>query len=159
MAILYAINGMKSKGRVCFEIDHCDELILRDRRFRYWKNCVWVYVYSPSGYKQIPLTHYMLGKPPLGFVIDHINGNSLDNRRVNLRPATPRQNTWNSRKKSNGVESRFKGVSRNGTGWTARIRVHGKTKCLGTFESPEMAAIAYERAAADLQGEFKRDAE
>ena len=45
------------------------------------------------------------------------------------------------------MSSGFYGVSRNGRRWQARITIGGKTRCLGTFDSPEAAAAVYNRAA------------
>ena len=60
----------------------------------------------------LKMHHAILGKPPQGYVVDHINGNRLDNRRCNLRFVTHQQNAFNTRKHrvENGT-SRFKGVS------------------------------------------------
>lgn len=88
--------------------------------------------------------------------LDHINGNRLDNRRSNLRPATCSQNLCN-RGPRRGSESGLKGVSRNGRiGWAAVIKANGIKKYLGTFRTPEAAADAYNAAANELHGEFAR---
>jgi AP2 domain./HNH endonuclease. len=94
--------------------------------------------------------------------VDHINGNGLDNRRTNLRPANRKQNTRNSSKRrraSNGSvpTSRFKGVGLHAASglWRARIRVgDGKTVSLGYFTDEQAAARAYDEAARRLHGEF-----
>ena len=58
--------------------------------------------------------HRLIMKPPTGMVVDHINGNGLDNRRVNLRICTQRQNNWNHRRrKQENASSRFIGVHRD----------------------------------------------
>lgn len=86
---------------------------------------------------------------------DHINHNTLDNRRSNLRSATVRQNAQNRRKRADSA-ARFKGVriSPNGLRWTAGITVDGKFRHLGTFLSDEDAALAYDAAALEHFGEF-----
>ena len=87
--------------------------------------------------------------------VDHRNRNGLDNRRVNLRPAAQWQNNANTKLRSNST-SGFKGVSfKKARGyWIAQIRLHGKTRHLGCFATPEEAAVAYDVAALELFGEF-----
>lgn len=91
---------------------------------------------------------------------DHINGDRLDNRLANLRPATHRENCCNMGKKSFKKEtaSRFKGVSwskRRGM-WRARVRLRGKEREIGCFALEEDAARAYDTAAREWHGEFAR---
>ncbi len=97
--------------------------------------------------------HRFLMNAPNGWV-DHRNHDGLDNRRANLRIATPSQNIANSRKHGTTTSSRYKGVSlfkRTGQ-WTAQI---GKPKRhLGYFATEESAALAYDRAAIEVWGEF-----
>lgn len=89
--------------------------------------------------------------------VDHINRNTLDNRRSNLRIATRSQNQHN-RGKSRNNTSGFKGVSflKNSNRWIARISIEKQNKFLGRFMTAEEAHQAYERAAALYHGEFAR---
>lgn len=86
---------------------------------------------------------------------DHINGDGLDNRRENLRPANKVENARNQAKIP-GCTSRFKGVDRRPYGrWRARIRPEsGVHVHLGNFVDEAAAARAYDRAARELFGEF-----
>ena len=87
-------------------------------------------------------------------MVDHRNGDGLDNRRQNLRPATYSQNSANRGMQSNN-QSGFKGVTRTPWGrWKAQIRKDGRDFYLGVFAEPEVAARAYDVAALDLFGEF-----
>jgi hypothetical protein len=93
-----------------------------------------------------------------GKSIDHINHNGLDNRRSNVRVCTPSQNAANSRKSKSPdkYKSKYKGVSKrsdNGR-WFAYLRVNYKQKKLGTFDSEEEAAFAYDAAAKEVWGEY-----
>lgn len=94
-----------------------------------------------------------------GEVVDHIDGDSLNNCRSNLRLATHQQNTRNRCRHKNN-KSGFKGVykdSRSGRrGWRAQITLDGKIIRLGTFKTPELAHQAYCEAAVRLHGEFAR---
>jgi len=85
--------------------------------------------------------------------VDHVNGNGLDNRRVNLRLCTNRQNAQNRR----GVRGKcsFKGVRPDGNRWRSRIRSgDGVETHLGMFSTAEGAARAYDRAAVEQFGAF-----
>lgn len=87
--------------------------------------------------------------------VDHINGNGLDNRRVNLRLATRFNQVWNTRRrKDNSVG--FKGVYKHGNKYRAVIQCNNCRKRLGTFDTPESAHKAYCKAAHELHGEFAR---
>lgn len=109
-------------------------------------------VYARRG-KMAPyaLHSYLLGEN----LLDHINGNGLDNRRRNLRPATAAQNQWNARKPE-GSRSRFKGVDQRSGLWRARIAANGKRVDLGYYKTEIEAARAYRIAARRMHGEFAR---
>lgn len=89
--------------------------------------------------------------------IDHINGNSLDNRLANLRLANQSQNTANGKLRSD-CASGFKGVTKYRSRWVATIRVSGKKLHLGVFDTPEIAHEAYIVAAKKFHGQFARAA-
>ena len=88
-------------------------------------------------------------------IVDHINGDKLDNTRENLRLANKSQNNSN-RGKSNNNTSGYKGVywHKAGQKWGASIGVNNKNKHLGLFESIEKAVHAYNEAAIKYHGEF-----
>ncbi|MBX5206705.1 hypothetical protein [Rhizobium sp. NZLR11] len=92
-------------------------------------------------------------------LVDHENHNGLDNRRPNLRVATPTTNQFNKRKQR-GKCSKFKGVrlhSRTIAGepyWRAAIGINGKETILGHFRDEVSAAKMYDEAATRLFGEF-----
>jgi hypothetical protein len=90
---------------------------------------------------------------------DHVDGDGLNNRRSNLRPATWAENMRNqrlSRKNTSGVKGVWWHKQRQK--WAAQIAVDGHKRSLGLFVSLQEAAqrVADERAAA--HGEFGRDA-
>lgn len=89
-------------------------------------------------------------------VLDHINGDTLDNRIVNLRDADLNQNSQNRRAVS---LSGYKGVQAEkstANPWKASIRVRGKLSHLGMFKTAEQAAEAYDAAALMHFGEFAK---
>jgi hypothetical protein len=92
-----------------------------------------------------------------GKIVDHINGDKLDNRRENLRVCTAGENSRNQKINKRNT-SGFKGVcfSKAGNKWMARIKVNWINKYLGLFDTPEQAHAAYCVAATALHGEFAR---
>lgn len=114
-----------------------------------------------GGYAKHGRLHYMhilvVGDVPNGMVVDHINGNTLDNRKRNLRIATISENTRNARKCDRHTTSQYKGVFRRENGsWVASIRVEGKQVKLGDFTSELTAAEAYDDAAIQCFGVFAK---
>jgi hypothetical protein len=91
---------------------------------------------------------------PAGFVIDHIDRNTLNNTRANLRLATTAQNNMN--KSSRGGSSKYKGIVYRARKklWLARITVNGKCKYIKSCKSEIDAAKAYDEAAQKYFGEF-----
>ena len=87
-------------------------------------------------------------------IVDHINMNSLDNRKENLRLATSQQNAGNMRKWRG--KYKYKGVRycNKANRWLASIVVNRKQIHLGTWMTEEQAARAYNEAAIDYRGEF-----
>ncbi len=78
-------------------------------------------------------------------VVDHINGLTLDNRKVNLRITTRQENKWNRGKPSNG-KNKYIGIVKSSRRWGARIGAgRGQHRWLGSFDTPEEAAIARDR--------------
>ncbi len=87
--------------------------------------------------------------------VDHANGNTLDNRRSNLRAATRSENNSNRQKFSSGTPaSKYKGVQFTHGKWAASIQKDKERKWLGYFKHEDSAAKAYDIAAKELHGEF-----
>jgi len=100
------------------------------------------------------LLHRIIMNAPDGKLVDHWDGNKLDNRRSNLRMCNNQQNIRNSKPRSG--TSNFKGVSKDGVRWIAKIKVDGVSIALGGYSAERDAALAYDRAALKHFGEFAR---
>jgi len=96
---------------------------------------------------------------PEGLFTDHINGDTLDNRKENLRVVTSKQNNHNSKLPSHNT-SGYKGVSEDKRNlknkWQAYITIDNKKKHLGYFSSKEDAARKYNEVAKEIFGEYAR---
>ena len=89
--------------------------------------------------------------------VDHVNGNTLDNRKSNLRIVSRSQNEWNRDKQKNNSTG-YKGITyvKRDKLFIARIRVYGKLIYLGGFKDKKRAAEAYNKGAKQYHGKFAR---
>lgn len=101
--------------------------------------------------------HRVILDAPIGSLVDHRNGDGLENRRNNLRLATCAGNNQNARIRRDNT-SGLKGASwhKRCKRWQATISIDGNLKHLGYFATPELAHAAYAKVAADMHGEFAR---
>ncbi len=105
--------------------------------------------------KTVFLHKEIFGAIAVGYVVDHINGNVLDNRMCNLRLATKQQNTQNNEAGRKGT-SKYPGVSwyKKLGKWRAAISIKNTKKHLGYFQCELEAARAVKKAALKQYGEF-----
>jgi hypothetical protein len=100
---------------------------------------------------------YHNGDIPDGMLVDHVDGNKVNNRIENLRLATKSQNNHNSKIHSNntsGIKGIFRDKSRNK--WRAQLAINGKIKSVGSFDTIEEAEAAVIAARNNLHGDFAR---
>lgn len=117
------------------------------------KNGTKIYAVRNDMGRRIYLHRLIFGSTEL---VDHIDKNSLNNRRKNLRSANKQTNAINSDKMKTKTTSRFKGVhwAAQISRWRAKLSVNGKNISLGCFSSEEEAADAYKNATKKLYGSF-----
>ncbi len=109
-----------------------------------------------GGKKRNICTHREIMNPPPGLMVDHIDGDGLNNQRSNLRICTNAENSKN-RIQSRTSKRRFKGVrNTRGSKFNARIKVDFKEIHLGHFDTEEEAALAYNAAAIKYFGAFAK---
>lgn len=99
--------------------------------------------------------HRLIIYTRVGLLVDHKNGNGLDNRKENLRICTRSQNLMNRDATRKNIYG-YKGVESNNGRFSARIKVDGKRHYLGTFATPKEAAVAYNEGALKYHGEFAK---
>ncbi|UUT18437.1 AP2 domain-containing protein [Bacillus velezensis] len=111
-----------------------------------------------KGKKTTVKMHRLITGAKIGEVVDHINGDPADNRKINLRITTQSQNTKNVTTRRRNNASGYKGVSwdRKKKKWMAKITVNYRAIYLGRHESKVDAAKAYNEAAIKYFGEFAR---
>lgn len=153
------LGGKKAAGRVALVDDEDYELAMQ----RSW----FVHEQVNSGKMRGPyvVTGRLAGAPPTRLhclimgraYVDHVNHNTLDNRRENLRLATVAQNMHN-RIPNARSKSPYKGVSWHPVNhnWVAVISYDRKKHHLGCFRDDVEAALVYDAAAREFHGEFAR---
>lgn len=100
------------------------------------------------------LMHRLIMQPAAGMVVDHLNGDGLDNRRSNLRVVTRRENMLNLGSATRASRSGIRGVIQEKSGsWRAQIKNFGRPICIGRFKSKEEARAAWIDYARHLWGD------
>ena len=155
------LYGDKAAGRVALVDDQDYELVSARRWYLYeryreeGKRIHGPYanrtVHSNGRSRTFGMHVVIMGRP----YIDHVNHNGLDNRRVNLRPASGSQNQHNTRPYI-GTSSQYKGVywKKSSRRWVAQIAIDCRRMHLGSFSDEIAAACAYDDAALTAWGEF-----
>lgn len=145
--------------RLLAKVDEGDAWLVQGRKWTFVKNGHCLYAASPcsDGSTKAVMMHRLLLSPREGEVVDHRNGDGLDNRRANLRVCTHANNLWNSRKHCKSSSS-YKGVhwSNKQQRWIAKITVNGRRIYGASTKSEVEAAKVYDQMALRYFGEFAR---
>lgn len=119
------------------------------------------YVKDSLGKQSCIRLHRVITDAPDNLVVDHINHNTLDNTKNNLRLASVAQNGGNRQANSTSKTSKYKGVKDTNCAthsrikkWRANIQFHKKIISCGFYYTELCAALAYNKKASELFGEF-----
>ena len=146
-----------TKGKVAL-VDDEDFEVLSKRSWRlgYYNHPI---TYDLDCPRKTVLMHRVIMNAKKGEIIDHIDGNPLNNTRANLRFCTHAENMRNQKKPKNNT-SGYKGVHLNKNKkvkkWKAEIGYNKKLIFLGYFMTPEDAARSWDAAAKMIHGAFAR---
>lgn len=137
--------------------DEQDVPLIECRRWFAESNRMTRYVVSRLHHQPRTQMHRLIMQPPPDMVVDHIDGDGLNNRRENLRICTPAQN------RQNLIRAKFNPHGYRGVTWckarnrfVAQIRHNNRIIYLGMFRAVEDAAMAYDEAARRIRGPFAR---
>lgn len=146
MTKLIYLHGKSGKRATIVD----DERYLELYRLKPYYSNGYAYVWKDG--KQVPVQNYVLGVVGM---VDHINGNSLDNRFENLRKVEIQDNNKNKVRYANNTSGHTGVTNRNGK-WQARININGKEVALGTYVDKQDAIDAYSAAADTYFKEYRR---
>lgn len=149
IAFVQLTRGMEA----VIDAEDIDIVNIRNWRIENFNN---MYAVAKIDKKRVYM-HRLILSAMSGFVVDHIDGDTLNNRRSNLRIASTTENARNCKVQRNNT-SGVKGVCWNKArgAWAARIKVSGKNIHLGYFSDLNDAAASYAKGSAMYHGEFGR---
>ncbi|MEK3887311.1 HNH endonuclease [Bacillus sp. FSL K6-3431] len=147
------LTGKHGLGKIA-KVDKEDYPVLSKYKWFYSGRYVRTNVGTDLGFEKYSM-HRMIMNPNPEQVVDHINGNSLDNRRENLRICTQKENSQNRNIATNS-SSGLKGASYSKfhRKWVAYITIDNVRKHIGYFLTKEEAAKAYDYYANKYFGEY-----
>lgn len=138
-------------------VDDEDFIILKNMKWYVSKQCgpsFRFYAYTFLNGSPKHMQRFLLNDPK-GYLVDHKDGNSLNNQKMNLRVCTRAQNAHNSKMQISNT-SGFKGVyfSKQKQKWHSIVKIQGRIKHLGFFDNKIEAAKAYDKGSLQYHGEF-----
>jgi len=144
---------IKTKSGYEILIDDDDYRLVSQYKWHVYKDRNIYYATSKSNGARIKMHRLILNAQP-GEIVDHIDGNGLNNQKSNLRICTVQENIRNM--KAILGKSKYKGVSfkKNMKKWQANIGFNYKMLFIGYFQTQEQAAAAYDEVARALFGDY-----
>lgn len=105
----------------------------------------------------LPMHRFILNAPD-GLLVDHVDGNGLNNTRANIRLCTYAQNAFNTRPRKNKATSKYRGVcwKKDANLWMVQIHANKKKERVLYFKTEVEAARAYDALAIRLHGAFAK---
>jgi hypothetical protein len=148
------VEKKKNKEHIVL-IDDDDYILISKYKLYYVKGRVFAnYLDNKHKHKNIYLHRLIMGLYIFDgdTIVDHINGNPLDNRKENLRIVYKGENNKNIKNKMKGSVSKYFGVifDKESLKWRARIGLNRRKIHLGRFNTEEEAALAYNKKAEEL---------
>lgn len=127
--LLHIISEKYGIRIIKIDLDDYEKVCKHHWYIRFYKKNYYAYTHI-GNYKYLGL-HRLITNAPTGKMVDHINHNTLDNRKCNLKICTNKENQHNR----NGIE----GIKKTNWGYQVQMRVNGKLKCFGTYKTMEEA--------------------
>lgn len=143
---------IKTKSGDSILIDDSDEPVLSKYSWHLIDKGRNKYAAAHINGKRVRMHRLLMDVKP-GEIVDHINGDKLDNRRSNLRICSASQNSCN-RGKTVKNKSGYKGVVLNRGRYVVAIRLQGKAYSFCSYKTAKEAAHVYDQVAMQLHGEF-----
>lgn len=146
-----------TKGQVAIVDDDVYQSLLGRNWTAYYSRITKTYYATCSSKRKSLRMHRLILDAPSGMDVDHKNGDTLDNRRENLRIATRAQNCANRKRPvTNRTGSKCVFWRKDRSRYCVTLGVNGKRIYIGYFKSFEEARAAYEKAAMQYHGDFAR---
>lgn len=148
-----------TQGKVALVSDEDYELVSTYKWFAAWSPCPRTFyartnAVSTGGRRITIGMHRLITGAQAGECVDHADHDGLNNQRANLRKCSRLQNNRNSLKRRDGKTSAYKGVNWNRRARRWQVQIASQRQWLGYHKTEESAALAYDRKARELFGEF-----
>ena len=151
------MKKIKLKCGFCTVVDDFDYELLSKMHWHTAKRGFYVCGFDPVTKKNVKMHRLIMQVENRHDVVDHKDGNFLNNTRENLRVCNQAQNAMNANARR-GSSSQHKGVSwcKRSRKWKSAIMFEGKSVTIGKYTSEKAAAAEYNKYAKIYHGEYAR---